>query len=126
MADEPPRYVKPGAAEKALGVERRTLQKWAEEGLIKSLRPGGKGQRLYDIQDVHLQPLRYCHRPRCRRSQKQLLQRVRSRSWDGVGRGLMKNDRGYGSTSACKVREFDGIISQLFSKWVVLLGFVVF
>ena len=38
----------------------------------------------------------------------------------------MKNDRGYGSTSACKVREFDGVISQLCSRWVVLLGFVVF
>lgn len=50
--EDKPRYVKPGAAELALGVERRTLQKWAEEGLIKSLRPGGKGQRLYDVSSV--------------------------------------------------------------------------
>ena len=50
--DDPPRYVKPGVAERVLGVERRTLQKWADEGLIKSLRPGGKGQRLYDVSSV--------------------------------------------------------------------------
>ena len=47
-----PRYVKPGIAEQVLGVDRRTIQKWADEGLIKSLRPGGKGQRLYDVSSV--------------------------------------------------------------------------
>ena len=28
-----PRYVKPGIAELVLGVDRRTIQKWADEGL---------------------------------------------------------------------------------------------
>jgi len=52
VVSDRPRYVKPGIAEVELGVERRTLRKWADEGLIKSLQPGGKGQRLYDVSSV--------------------------------------------------------------------------
>lgn len=49
----PPRYVKPGVAEKQLGVDRRTLQKWARTGAIRSVQPGGVGrERLYDVGSV--------------------------------------------------------------------------
>ena len=47
------RYVKPGVAESALGVDRRTLFKWAQSGDIKFIQPGGAhGQRLYDLNSV--------------------------------------------------------------------------
>ena len=43
-------FVKPGVAERILGVKRRTIQKWAEAGKINVMQPGGdKGQRLYDL-----------------------------------------------------------------------------
>lgn len=45
-------YVKPAEAERILGVDRRTLKKWASAGHIKFLQPGGKGQRLYDVSSV--------------------------------------------------------------------------
>lgn len=48
----PQRFVKPHVAESLLGVDRRTLKKWAEQDLIKSLRPGGKGQTLFDVSSV--------------------------------------------------------------------------
>jgi predicted site-specific integrase-resolvase len=48
-----PRYVKPGLAEKQFGVGRRTLQKWAEAGAIRSVQPGGVGrERLYDVSSL--------------------------------------------------------------------------
>lgn len=47
-----PRYVKPGVAERALGVDRRTLKRWAAWGGITSIQPGGKGQHLYDLNSV--------------------------------------------------------------------------
>jgi predicted site-specific integrase-resolvase len=43
------KFVKPKKAEEVFGVHRRTLKRWAEEGLIKFLRPGGTGQTLYDV-----------------------------------------------------------------------------
>lgn len=43
------KFVKPGQAEKFFGVHRRTIKKWADEGHILSFRPGGTGQRLYDV-----------------------------------------------------------------------------
>ena len=43
------KFVKPKQAEAVFGVHRRTLRKWADEGHIKSMRPGGCGQTLYDI-----------------------------------------------------------------------------
>eukprot|EP00966_Prymnesium_polylepis_P002575 59197-Prymnesium_polylepis.1 len=43
------KFVKPKQAEAVFGVHRRTLKKWADEGHIKSLRPGGSGQTLFDI-----------------------------------------------------------------------------
>jgi putative resolvase len=47
------RYVKPGLAEKQFGVDRRTLQKWAEAGAIRSVQPGGVGrERLYDVSSL--------------------------------------------------------------------------
>ena len=53
QAPQPPRYVKPGVAEKQLGVDRRTLQKWATTGAIRSVQPGGVGrERLYDVSSV--------------------------------------------------------------------------
>ena len=53
QAPQPPRYVKPGVAEKQLGVDRRTLQKWAATGAIRSVQPGGVGrERLYDLSSV--------------------------------------------------------------------------
>lgn len=53
QSSQPPRYVKPGVAEKQLGVDRRTLQKWAEAGTIRSVQPGGVGrERLYDVSSV--------------------------------------------------------------------------
>lgn len=45
-------FVKPSKAEQKLGVSRATLKKWAAEGLIRSIQPGGKGQRLYDVSSV--------------------------------------------------------------------------
>jgi excisionase family DNA binding protein len=47
-----PQYVSAGEAEKALGVERRTLIRWAEAGQIKFLRPGGTGHWRFDISSV--------------------------------------------------------------------------
>lgn len=53
MQRAPPRYVKPGVAEKQLGVDRRTLQKWAQSGIIRSIQPGGAGrERLFDVSSV--------------------------------------------------------------------------
>lgn len=47
------RYVKPGVAESVLGVDRRTLFKWSQNGDIKFIQPGGaRGQRLYDLNSV--------------------------------------------------------------------------
>ena len=43
------KFVKPKQAEQIFGVHRRTLKKWADEGHIKSLRPGGSGQTLFDV-----------------------------------------------------------------------------
>jgi putative resolvase len=43
------RFVKPNEAEKIFGVHRRTLRKWADDGHIRSFRPGGTGQTLYDV-----------------------------------------------------------------------------
>ena len=43
------KFVKPKQAEAVFGVHRRTLKKWADDGHIKSLRPGGAGQTLFDI-----------------------------------------------------------------------------
>lgn len=43
------KFVKPKRAEEVFGVHRRTLKKWADEGHIKSMRPGGTGQTLYDV-----------------------------------------------------------------------------
>ena len=43
------RFVKPKEAEKTFGVHRRTLRKWADDGHIRSFRPGGTGQTLYDV-----------------------------------------------------------------------------
>eukprot|EP00966_Prymnesium_polylepis_P204227 4731096-Prymnesium_polylepis.1 len=54
--DEPPRYVKPKAAEAHFGVDRRTLKKWADAGHIRFLQPGGAGQRLYDISTSSSRP----------------------------------------------------------------------
>ena len=47
-----PQYVSAGEAEKALGVERRTLIRWAEAGHIRFLRPGGTGHWRFDITSV--------------------------------------------------------------------------
>jgi len=47
-----PQYVSAGEAEKALGVERRTLIRWAEAGQIKFLRPGGTGHWRLDFSSV--------------------------------------------------------------------------
>ena len=44
-----PKFVKPAAAEKHFGVDRRTLKKWVRAGHIKCLRPGDVGPWLYDI-----------------------------------------------------------------------------
>ena len=53
QSSQPPRYVKPNVAEKQLGVDRRTLQKWAASGAIRSVQPGGVGrERLYDVSSV--------------------------------------------------------------------------
>jgi len=53
QSSQPARYVKPGVAEKQLGVDRRTLQKWASAGAIRSVQPGGVGrERLYDVSSV--------------------------------------------------------------------------
>lgn len=57
MQRAPPRYVKPGVAEKQLGVDRRTLQKWAQSGIIRSIQPGGAGrERLFDVSSVESGP----------------------------------------------------------------------
>ena len=47
-----PQYVKPKVAEQILGVNRRTLQKWAESGAIQYIRPGGTGPWLYDVGSI--------------------------------------------------------------------------
>lgn len=44
-----PKFVKPAAAEKHFGVDRRTLKKWVRAGHIRCLRPGDVGPWLYDI-----------------------------------------------------------------------------
>ena len=41
-------YVKPSVATRQLGIDRRTLKKWADDGFISYIRPGGRGQRLQD------------------------------------------------------------------------------
>ena len=46
------KFVKPAEAEKSFGVGRRTLKKWAADGHIRYLRPGGSGQWLFDISSV--------------------------------------------------------------------------
>ena len=46
------KFVKPKQAEAIFGVHRRTLKKWADEGHIKSLQPGGVGQILFDVSTV--------------------------------------------------------------------------
>ena len=46
-------YVKPSVATKQLGIDRRTLKKWADDGFISCIQPGGRGQRLYDIHSVN-------------------------------------------------------------------------
>jgi len=43
------KFVKPKQAEAIFGVHRRTLKKWANDGHIKSMQPGGVGQILFDI-----------------------------------------------------------------------------
>lgn len=43
------KFVKPKQAEAIFGVHRRTLKKWANDGHIKSLQPGGVGQILFDV-----------------------------------------------------------------------------
>ena len=43
------KFVKPKQAEAIFGVHRRTLKKWATDGHIKSLQPGGVGQILFDV-----------------------------------------------------------------------------
>lgn len=47
-----PQYVKPKVAEQILGVNRRTLQKWAESGAIQYFRPGGSGPWMYDVHSI--------------------------------------------------------------------------
>ena len=43
-------FVKPGVAERILGVKRRTIHKWAKAGKINVMQPSGEnGQRLYDL-----------------------------------------------------------------------------
>lgn len=46
-------YVKPSVATRQLGVDRRTLKKWADNGFISYIQPGGRGQRLYDLSSVN-------------------------------------------------------------------------
>ena len=46
-------YVKPSVATRQLGIDRRTLKKWADDGFISYIQPGGRGQRLYDITSVN-------------------------------------------------------------------------
>ena len=46
-------YVKPSVATRQLGIDRRTLKKWADDGFIDYIQPGGRGQRLYDITSVN-------------------------------------------------------------------------
>ena len=46
-------YVKPSVATRQLGIDRRTLKKWADDGFISYIQPGGRGQRLYDIDSVN-------------------------------------------------------------------------
>lgn len=52
MSEQPPRYAKPKEAERLYGVDRRTLKRWVECGSIRSIQPGGVGQRLYDVSAV--------------------------------------------------------------------------
>lgn len=46
-------YVKPSVATKQLGIDRRTLKKWADAGFIRYIQPGGRGQRLYDTNSIN-------------------------------------------------------------------------
>ena len=46
-------YVKPSVATRQLGIDRRTLKKWADDGFISYIQPGGRGQRLYDLSSVN-------------------------------------------------------------------------
>ena len=46
-------YVKPSVATRQLGIDRRTLKKWADNGFIRYIQPGGRGQRLYDTTSVN-------------------------------------------------------------------------
>ena len=46
------RYVKAREAERLCGIGRRTLFRWAKEGQIQYLRPGGRGHWLFDINSI--------------------------------------------------------------------------
>jgi len=48
----PPHYVNAGNAEKAFGVERRTLIRWAEAGNIRAVRHGKNGHWRFDVSSV--------------------------------------------------------------------------
>ena len=52
MATSGTEWLKSAEACRRLGVGRQTLTKWAEEGRIRILRPGGKGNRQFDISSV--------------------------------------------------------------------------
>jgi excisionase family DNA binding protein len=45
-------WVTSGAACRALGIDRRTLVKWADQGRIRTLRPGGTGNRRFDLSSI--------------------------------------------------------------------------
>ena len=45
-------WVTSGAACQALGIDRRTLVKWADQGRIRTLRPGGTGNRRFDLSSI--------------------------------------------------------------------------
>ena len=45
-------WVSSAKASSALGVSRATLVKWADEGRIRFIRPGGKGHRRLDVTSV--------------------------------------------------------------------------
>jgi len=47
------KFVRPGVAEVQLGVNRRTLLKWADAGAIKYIQPGGEGERRYDVDSLN-------------------------------------------------------------------------
>ena len=45
-------HVKPSVALSQLGIDRRTLKRWADDGCIKYIQPGGRGPRLYDMDSL--------------------------------------------------------------------------